>query len=244
MPETKTIHGIDPYAPGGLDELFALHRATFGDAVMEAEGDSAAAADAGGEQSPTPGKPPTPTAAAAPEGQEPAATAEWDGKIESLPEPVQKLIGELRGKDGDERVAAKKLAAIQKAINPDADDQKVDPEALVADLAKERADGQTTRETLQSTELQLAVFRKAGRLGADGDSLLDSTSFLASIKGLDASDAEKIDAAIKDAVEKNPTKFAAARVAGKSGAEFNGGPGEQRNKPTTLDGAISDHYGS
>ena len=238
----KTIHGIDPYAPGGLDELFAFHRATFGDAVMESEGDGAAAEDAGGDpSSPTPGTPAT----AAPEAQAPEAPAEWDGKVESLPEPVQKLIRDLREKDGDERVAAKTLAAIQKAINPDAADAKVDPETLAADLFKERAEGQTARETLQSTELQLAVFRKAGRLGADGDSLLDSTSFLASIKGLDASDTEKIDAAIKDAVEKNPTKFAAARVAGKSSAEFNGGPGEQRTtKPTTLDGAISEHYGS
>lgn len=48
----KTIHGIDPYAPGGLDELFAFHRATFGDAVMEAEGDGAAAADSANEQTP------------------------------------------------------------------------------------------------------------------------------------------------------------------------------------------------
>ncbi|MDN5669336.1 MAG: hypothetical protein L0G87_13175 [Renibacterium salmoninarum] len=244
MSKNKTVHGIDPYAPGGLDELFAFHSATFGDAVMEAEGDSAAAtADSASDQNPSE-KQAEASESAKSDGEQAPATAEWDGEIESLPTEAQKLIRELRSKDADERIAAKKLAAIQKAINPDTTDAKVDPETLAADLAKERADSQTARETLQSTELQLAVFRKASRLGADGDSLLDSTSFLASIKGLDASDTEKIDAAIKDAVEKNPTKFAAARVAGKSSAEFNGGPGEQRTKPTTLDGAISEHYGS
>jgi hypothetical protein len=35
----KLAHGIDLSAPGGLDELFAFHRATFGDAVMEDNGD-------------------------------------------------------------------------------------------------------------------------------------------------------------------------------------------------------------
>ena len=35
----KLAHGIDLFAPGGLDELFAFHRATFGDAVMEGNDD-------------------------------------------------------------------------------------------------------------------------------------------------------------------------------------------------------------
>lgn len=36
----RTIHGIDPYAPGGLIALMAHHYATFGDAVMEDNGGS------------------------------------------------------------------------------------------------------------------------------------------------------------------------------------------------------------
>lgn len=41
-------HGIDITAPGGLTALMAFHRQTFGDAVMEADGDAAnqAAAEA------------------------------------------------------------------------------------------------------------------------------------------------------------------------------------------------------
>ena len=35
----KLVHGIDLTAPGGLDALFSFHYATFGDAVMEDDGD-------------------------------------------------------------------------------------------------------------------------------------------------------------------------------------------------------------
>ncbi|MDI2032990.1 hypothetical protein [Paenarthrobacter nitroguajacolicus] len=37
MSKTPAHHGIDLFAPGGLTELFAFHRATFGDAVMEGD---------------------------------------------------------------------------------------------------------------------------------------------------------------------------------------------------------------
>lgn len=35
-PFRATMHGIDPYAPGGIEKLLAHHRKTFGNAVMEA----------------------------------------------------------------------------------------------------------------------------------------------------------------------------------------------------------------
>jgi len=55
MPKSKTapalMHGfIDPYAPGGLEELLAFNRAQFGDAVMSANAGSAGG-DAGGDTS-------------------------------------------------------------------------------------------------------------------------------------------------------------------------------------------------
>ncbi|MHC6592419.1 hypothetical protein [Arthrobacter sp. C152] len=53
---TKSAHGIDLFAPGGLTQLFALHRATFGDAVMEAgdggDGSGAGAGDPAGSAPP------------------------------------------------------------------------------------------------------------------------------------------------------------------------------------------------
>lgn len=42
----RTIHGIDITAPGGIEKLFAVHRATFGDAVMEADAEAVAKAAA------------------------------------------------------------------------------------------------------------------------------------------------------------------------------------------------------
>lgn len=52
---TMSAHGIDLFAPGGLTKLFALHRATFGDAVMETD---PAGAPPAGDPSPV-GAPPT-----------------------------------------------------------------------------------------------------------------------------------------------------------------------------------------
>lgn len=40
MSRKKTIHGIDPYAPGGIEALLAHHRLTFGDAVMQDPGET------------------------------------------------------------------------------------------------------------------------------------------------------------------------------------------------------------
>ena len=155
----KTIHGIDPYAPGGIEALMAHHRLTFGDAVMEADpapaGDPTPAGDPAGD--------PAPAGTPAPQGDPKPADAkpaEWDGKVESLPEAAQKMIRELRGKDGDERVAAKTLAAIQKALNPDAKgDEKPTAEALTKALSE--------RDTAaKQAQTELAVYKAAAKAGA------------------------------------------------------------------------------
>lgn len=56
-----TVHGLDLFAPGGLAALFALHRSTFGDAIMQdpaSTGDPAPVVD--------PPAPPAPPAAVTP----------------------------------------------------------------------------------------------------------------------------------------------------------------------------------
>lgn len=61
-----------------------------------------------GDPAAPPAAPPVDPAPAAP----PAAPAfEWDGKVESLPEPVQKLITDARADAGKARVTAKEQAA-------------------------------------------------------------------------------------------------------------------------------------
>lgn len=240
MPNMKLIHGIDPYAPGGIEALMAHHRLTFGNAVMQ-EGAGGGEGPAGGEApAGTPAATPDPPATQAPKAETPPAgsPAPAAEKVEDLPAWAQKQISDLRGKDGDERVAAKTLAAIQKALNPDAKgDEKPNAEQLAKDLA--------ARDTAaKQAQTELAVYKLAGKQGADADALLDSRSFLAKIADLDHTDTKAVTKAITDAITDNP-KLKAARAAGQSGADFSGGSGEQRTKKSvSLAEAAATHYGT
>jgi len=155
-----------------------------------------------------PADPPTPAQEPAPEPQ----------KVEELPAWAQKIISDARKEAGDERGATKTLAAIQKALNPDvAKGEKPTAEQLTKAL--------TDRETeARQAKTELAVYKAAGKHGADADALLDSRGFLAKLADIDPSDTKAIDKAIKDAVEDNP-KLKVVLAAGTSGANF-GGPGE------------------
>lgn len=221
MSAKRTIHGIDPTAPGGIDALLEHHRALFGDATMSAAPPEGAPA---GEQPPA-APPATPPAAP------PAAGSSWDGKVESLPADVQKLIGDLRKEAGDHRVSAKnatkeaetKIQGILKALGL-REDGTEDPAKAAQAAAAER---DTARSEALKARRELAIFKSAATHSADPSRLLDSTSFLASIDGLDpATDGEKIDAAIKAAVESNPY-LKATRAVGASGIEQTGGSGVQ-----------------
>ena len=234
----KTIHGIDLTAPGGIEALFAFRRAQFGDAIMIADGgdggDSGDGAGAGDGDGATVNDAATTAAAAADAAR---GATEWDGKIESLPADAQKVIADLRKEAGDERIAAKTLAAIQKALNPDAKgNEKPDADALTKALADRDKDA-------KQAKTELAVYRLAGKNGADPDALLDSRGFLAKLADIDPSDTAKVTKAITDAVKDNP-KLKAVLAAGASGADLSGGSGEKRNRSNvTLDSALSTHYG-
>lgn len=248
MSTKRTVHGIDLTAPGGLAELLEHHRATFGDARMMADGDGAGEGGAGAEgagSSTEGGNGSTNTEAGiqhdGPPAPKPAdktesKPAEWDGKVESLPADAQKIIRDLRKEDGDERVAAKTLAAIQKALNPDkGEGEKPDAEQLVKDLT-------TQQDETRRAQTELAVYRAAGKHGADPDALLDSRTFLAKIKDIDPTNKADIEKAIQDAVNDSP-KLKATRAVGKSGTDFNGGPGETGKKePLPLRDAVASHY--
>lgn len=171
---------------------------------------------------------PAPTPApVAPATVTPSAPEAQD--VASLPEWAQKALRDARAEAAGSRATAKANAADQAtqdvlgkvlgALGIDADGKKkVTVDEVTAQLADAKTDGLQART-------HLAVYRSAGKHGADADALLDSNSFLASIKGLDPSDAEKIDAAITAAVTSNPKLK--AQAAGKSGGEFSGGTGEQ-----------------
>lgn len=166
------------------------------------------------------------------EAQQAAKAGEWDGKVESLPPAAQKIITDLRKEAGDERIAAKTLAAIQKALNPDAKgDEKPTPEALTKALTEREADA-------KQAKTELAVYKTAAKQGADADALLDSRAFLAKIADLEPTDTKALTKAIEDAVKENP-KLALVQAAGASGADFSGGSGESAKKPTSLEDAVT-----
>jgi hypothetical protein len=219
MHKHRTIHGIDPYAPGGIEALLAHHRVTFGDATMMADGD------------PAPADPPAPPAGdpappADPKPTDPPADNPW-----SDPDKAKAEIERLRAENGKDRTTAKNKAAeearneltqsIGKALGLIKDgDTKADPAELTKQI------GALSTEATQA-KTELAVYKAANKAGADADALLDSRGFLAKLTDIDPTDSKAITKAIEDAVKDNP-KLKLVRAAGTSGADFTGGTGEQR----------------
>lgn len=230
----NTIHGIDLTAPGGLEALFAYRRAQFGDATM-----SAAPAEAPVEApAAVPAAVPAqPTVAPVVAPVEPAPE-----NVADLPAWAQKIITDTRKEAGDNRAAGKAAQAelVQKlgqALGLVKDGEPApDPAALTAQLSEQQA-------TARTAQIQLAIFRAAPKAGADADALLDSNSFLSTIREVDPTDAKAISEAITKALTDNP-KLRTVLAAGTSGANFTGGSGEGAKKPTTLAGAVANHYGT
>jgi hypothetical protein len=118
-----------------------------------------------------------------------------------------------------ETAAEARINKILEAAGIKTAEEPLDASKLSADLAAER-------EAKVSTARELAIFRAASASGADPAKLLDSNSFMTSVKGLDPSDGEAVAAAITAAVTANQS-LKAARAAGASGIELSGGTGEQ-----------------
>lgn len=122
------------------------------------------------------------------------------------------------------------LTKVAEALGLASGDKGPDPAAITAQLAAaQAATAQQAREN--------AVLRAAGRLGADGDALLDSRQFLAAISNLDPADSTAIGEAIAAAVKDNP-RYATGAAGTQSvvqpqrqasgTSDFNGAPGGQR----------------
>lgn len=129
------------------------------------------------------------------------------------PAALQAMILALRKENGADRTNAKQAAAdaarnelaqtIGKALGLVQDDAPIAPEALAAEIVTHKTDAQQAR-------VELAVFRASGAAGGDPAALLDSTSFLATLKDVDPTDTAAITAAITAAVTANPRLGAAA----------------------------------
>ena len=146
----------------------------------------------------------TPEPPADPKADEPKANV-WDD-----PQAAQAEIERLRRENGAARTNAKAQAAeearkelaqtIGKALGI-VEDEQIDPAKLTENLTAAQADA-------KKAQVALAVYQNAGTLG-DPVALLDSTTFLASVKDIDPSDSAAVQAAIQAAVAANPRLGAA-----------------------------------
>jgi len=184
----------------------------------------------------------------------PWAGFQWDGKVESLPPDVAKVIKEAREEAGKSRVVAKQNAAnearqelletIAKAVGIEADKPPT-PEQLTQQLTESRTALQQAEQRAVSAEIELHVYKTAVRLGADADALLDSRSFCDRIDSIDVSKPEnfnsEVEAAITEAIDANPM-LRAGRAPRRGGGDFTGGPGASK-RPTSLHDAIAARLG-
>ncbi|NUK22064.1 hypothetical protein [Streptomyces lunaelactis] len=161
---------------------------------------------------------------------------QWDGKVDSLPEPVAKVIREAREEAGKARTVAKQNAAaearqqmaqdIGKALGLVEGDKAPTPEELTTQLRDSQTAITSAQEQAAAAAIELHVYKTAARLGADADALLDSRAFCDTIDALDPGQApEQFNGAVQQAIEaalhRNPGMR--ARTAGRSGADLGGG---------------------
>lgn len=190
---------------------------------------------------PAPPVPPTPQPPASPPtGQPPAAE-----DVASLPPWAQKKLSEANAEAAKARVTAKENAAreererILKLLSPDAPEPQT-PEQLAQQLAEARTQGTAAQQQAADTARELAVLRTAQRLGANGDALLDSRAFMATIGALDTADPAALATAVEQhltaALTANPALRAGPAVA-RSGGDMGGGGGGG-DGATTIDAQI------
>ena len=162
-------------------------------------------------------------------GQQNGSQQNGQHKVEDLPEWAQKIIRDTREEAADHRTkkntAEQQLADLVGKIGQAfglKDDDTKDPERLTQDLAAER-------ERSRQAAVQLAVYRAAGDHDADPAALLDSQSFLTSLKDLDpAADdfGARVGTRIADAVSKN-ARLKASNPGGTAGGGRDMGQGRQ-----------------
>lgn len=199
---------------------------------------------------PAPAAPPTPTQPAPPTPANPWDGFQWDGKVDSLPDPVAKMIRDLRTENAATRTNAKETAAAEardqllRELGLVKDNEPADPAALSAAIGEKdtRIGELETQGRMQAIEL--AAYKTAAKHDANPAALLDSRSFLTSVEGLDptADDfTQKLDDAIKAAVEANQ-QLRAGQAPRRGGGEFNGGPGAREGRPASLSQALSRRF--
>lgn len=195
-----------------------------------------------------PATPASPTEPATEPPAEPKAKApKFDGDFD--PARFEKLVENLRS--DVEAQKQKTAAAEQKAQEQQADllkkvaaafgletgeEKPPTPEELTKQLAEERDRTKASDDRARQNQVELAVYKSAGKHGGDPDALLDSRGFAQAIAKLDPASpdfAASVEKTVKEAVEANP-KLAAVKPAEPKpavpagGAPMDGAPGQKR----------------
>ncbi|MFG2059672.1 hypothetical protein ACGFI9_37240 [Micromonospora sp. NPDC048930] len=144
---------------------------------------------------------------------------------------------------GDAKAAKDQVAAILAAAGLKPDGTKDPAEQLKEATAKTEA----AETRARNAQIELAVYKRAGKAGADPDAILDSTSFMNTAKDLDpdaADFADQVVDAMKKAVKANPRLAATGTSAGagKQGADHSGSGGS-RSRSRDLTSAVAKKLG-
>lgn len=196
----------------------------------------------------TPPEPAPPVAPATPPAPEAPASEADPSTLESAHALIQKLREEVKTAKADrtpqDEKDAKVIASLKRQLEstPSADDVKkemaqtigkalglvedeqIDPAKLTESLTSAQQDAKKAR-------VALAVYQNAGTAGGDPVALLDSTTFLASVAGLDTSDPAAVTAAIQAAVKANPRLGAATPATPRTPAPLPGQGGSGGGAP-------------
>lgn len=149
---------------------------------------------------PTPEPDPTPNT---PLHEDPAIAAALAGLTEEQRETLlttggkNALAARLEEAKAAKAAKADLVQSIGKALGLVVEDKPLDPAELTAQVTAEKAAAQQAR-------VELAIFRAAPTAGGDPAALLDSSSFLRSLEGIDPADQAAVQAAIATAVTNNP----------------------------------------
>lgn len=148
---------------------------------------------------------------------DPGKQPPWGKPEDFNADKAWELIQNLRTEKGDPAKVAeleqtvsemqtaqqKQMDSLAKALGLKPDDTPPDPAKLAEQITAEQGKTSEAETRAAAAERQLAVFLAAPDHDANAKALLDSTSFLDSIKGVDHNDPEKLGEAIKAAVEKD-----------------------------------------
>lgn len=202
---------------------------TVSDAVLPETGQAPEGSD---EEQPQ--EPDQPDGTETPDGPDPEQLQAELTRARRDASKYRRQLRDLQGKQPAEPDADALRRKVIEAIGPEgAKALGIDPATPVADTESARRLIEVEADRRQA-KVETAVVRQAAKLGADGDALLDSRAFLASLTDLDPSEhdfADQVAGAIKDTLKSSPQYRSgqAPKPPARSGGNGQfGAPGGQR----------------